>query len=96
MRVLSSPLRGDRRGARSKLYPNPNNGEFTLAYDLKQTSEATVNITDITGKLVYTTQISNESNLIKINTQGLQSGLYFIQLHANGKLVWTDKVMINK
>jgi hypothetical protein len=80
----------------AKLYPNPNNGEFMLAYDLKQTAEATIHITDITGKIVYTAQITNESNLIKINTDDLRSGLYFIQLQSKDALLWTNKVMISK
>ncbi len=79
-----------------KLYPNPNNGEFTLAYDLKQTPEATINISDITGNIVYTVQITNENNLININTTDLGSGLYFIKLQNNDRLLWTDKVMISK
>jgi hypothetical protein len=80
----------------AKLYPNPNNGEFMFAYDLKQTTEATIHITDITGKIVYTAQITNESNLIKINTDDLRSGLYFIQLQSKDALLWTNKVMISK
>jgi hypothetical protein len=78
------------------LYPNPNNGEFTLAYDLKQTPEATINISDITGNIVYTIQITNETNLININTNDLRSGMYFIQLYSKGALLWTNKVMISK
>lgn len=80
----------------AKLYPNPNNGEFTLAYDLKQTPEATINISDITGNIVYTAQITNETNLININTNDLRSGMYFIQLNSKGSLLWTNKVMISK
>ena len=34
---------------KGKLYPNPNNGEFNLAYDLKTNNEATLQITDVNG-----------------------------------------------
>ena len=79
----------------AKLFPNPNNGNFTLSYDLKQTAEATVTITDITGKLVYETHITNMNFILPINTADLGSGLYFIKLQNNDRLLWTDKVMIN-
>ncbi len=79
----------------ANLFPNPNNGEFTLAYDLKNVVDATVIITDVTGKIVYNSVITNENNLVKIQTDNLNSGLYFIQLSNNGALLWTNKVMIN-
>ena len=80
----------------ARLYPNPNNGSFTLAYDLKQMPEATIQLIDISGKLVYTTRIDNLNNLLKINTNDLNDGLYFIRLISNKTLLWTDKVMISK
>ncbi len=80
----------------AKLFPNPNNGNFTLSYDLKQTTEATVTITDITGKLVYENHITNMNFILPINTADLGSGLYFIKLQNNDRLLWTDKVMIAK
>jgi Secretion system C-terminal sorting domain len=79
----------------ANLFPNPNNGEFTLAYDLKNVIDGTVTITDITGKAVYSTQISNENNLVKINTDGLKTGMYFIQLNNKSNLLWTSKILIN-
>ena len=39
-------------GVQAKLYPNPNNGSFTLAYDLKTLNTSNVTIYDISGKLV--------------------------------------------
>ncbi len=76
------------------LYPNPNNGEFTLTYDLKQIEGAKVTITDVTGKVVYSTEISNEFNTVQILTTDLKSGMYFIQLNNDDKLLWTNKFII--
>ena len=78
------------------LFPNPNNGNFTLSYDLKQIPEASIQIIDITGKVVYTNAIDNLNNLVQINAQDLHSGMYFIQLMNKNTLLWTDKVMISK
>jgi hypothetical protein len=83
-------------GVQAKLYPNPNNGTFYLAYNLKENTEAILNIVDVTGKLVYTNTITNVNNVLQINTTHLQSGIYFVQLSNNKTLLWTDKLMINK
>ena len=83
-------------GMQAHLFPNPNNGNFTLSYDLKQIPEVNIQIIDITGKVVYTNAIDNLNNLIQINTQDLHSGMYFIQLMNKNTLLWTDKVMISK
>ena len=83
-------------GVQAKLYPNPNNGSFTLAYDLKALNTANVTIYDISGKLVYKKEIDNLENKIAINTLNLNNGIYFIQLSDDTNLLWTDKVVIQK
>jgi hypothetical protein len=84
------------QGIQAKLYPNPNNGTFILAYDLKTLSEAKVSIYDISGKLVYIKTIDNLESRININTINLNNGIYFIQLSDDIKLLWTDKLVIQK
>ena len=83
-------------GVQAKLYPNPNNGTFMLAYDLKTNHEATVNIMDITGKVVHTETVDDLNNIKLINTNDLQNGIYFIQISNNKTLLWTDKLVISK
>ena len=83
-------------GVQAKIYPNPNNGTFMLAYDLKKYNEAAVQILDVTGKIVFNADIDNMNSILNINTNQLQSGIYFIQLTKGKQLLWTDKVMIQK
>jgi hypothetical protein len=83
-------------GVLAKLFPNPNNGSFVLVYDLKTITEAKVSIYDISGKLVYVKTIDNLESRITINTINLNNGIYFIQLSDDTKLLWTDKVVIQK
>jgi ornithine carbamoyltransferase len=80
------------------LYPNPNNGIFTLSYNLeKEITEADVVITDVTGKLMYQDKLDIENHNINLKLQNVQSGIYFVQLvNQNNKLLWTDKVIISK
>jgi hypothetical protein len=83
-------------GVQAKLYPNPNNGSFTLAYDLKKNNDAEVLIYDVTGKVVYKTSLDNLENMKQINTNNLNNGIYFIQLIHDKNLLWTDKLIISK
>ncbi len=80
------------------MYPNPNNGIFTLSYNLeKEITEADVVITDVTGKLMYQDKLDIENHNINLKLQNVQSGIYFVQLvNQNNKLLWTDKVIISK
>jgi len=80
----------------AKLFPNPNNGSFTIAYDLKKNNEAVMVIVDVTGKEVYQSSIDNLENIKQININNLQSGIYFVQLRNQKMLLWTDKLMITK
>lgn len=83
-------------GVLAKLFPNPNNGSFILAYDLKTLNTANVTIYDISGKLVYRKAIDNLESKMNINTMNLNNGIYFIQLSDDTKLLWTDKLVIQK
>ena len=83
-------------GVQARLYPNPNNGSFMLAYDLKNNTDATVTIVDIAGKLVYKGSIDKLDNITSISTNNLNNGIYFIQISHDKTLLWTDKLIISK
>jgi hypothetical protein len=59
-----------------RLYPNPNNGQFTIEF--KEKSSA-IEILDILGKHVFLLQNNNELSLNIDLTTKLQSGTYFIR-----------------
>jgi hypothetical protein len=81
------------------LYPNPNNGTFTLSYHLNQLGirNYQLKITDVTGRTLYSLYISNLEGQETL-TLPLSSGIYFwqmlnddgLQIHqsiiGNGKL----------
>ena len=75
------------------VYPNPNNGSFTLQI-LPTQQTVTCNILDITGKVVYTTiQLNNTSGKITIENTGLTPGIYFCQI-VLGDVAVTKKIII--
>jgi hypothetical protein len=70
--------------------PNPASTYFTLSNVVEGTS---VNVIDVTGKVVYTEVLNNEASTIE--TQNLANGIYVIQLKNNGAIAH-KKLIINK
>ncbi|MGE0569008.1 MAG: T9SS type A sorting domain-containing protein [Bacteroidia bacterium] len=81
------------------LYPNPSNANTKLFINSKtnESLNLSVNVIDITGKVVLS-PISNGSlsyghNYIDINTENLESGIYFVTVNA-GKSKETVKLIV--
>lgn len=68
------------------LAPNPNNGTFSIKGSIGNSDkELMLDITDMAGRKVYTTEatISNGSIDKQINVDQLPSGMYLLQLRSN-------------
>ena len=69
-----------------KVFPNPAKNYFILSYNLSDT-EKVLNITDITGKIIFTKQIENNFGELFIKTNDFKKGIYFIQIGENSKKI---------
>jgi hypothetical protein len=80
------------------VYPNPIANEATIQYTLAAASQVAVVMYNVLGEMVYNSNIGSVSSgehLLKVDTQNLNNGVYFVTLTANdGKT--TKKVVINK
>ena len=66
------------------IYPNPNNGTFTLDVNTSSDLNGTITITTIDGKLVYKDVISGNGLITKsINISDLSNGIYYLKLETN-------------
>jgi len=69
------------------VYPNPAQNELNLPYTLKKSAQVKINIYDLTGRLVFEqpVQMQAEGNqLMMLPIDQLRSGVYFVELTANG------------
>lgn len=73
----------------SSIFPNPNNGEFEIAFNEKFSGQ--IFIYDINGKLCWKNEFSDQNENISVSVQNLKSGLYFLNART-----WDAKVLINK
>jgi endonuclease I len=77
------------------LAPNPTSGEFYLMIDATVAEKFNLDITDVSGRIVYNrnVDVANGFNNISVNDIKLQSGIYFVNLiYKNEKI--TRKLII--
>lgn len=70
--------------------PNPTDGQFTLSAKI---AEGTVEIIDLSGKVVFTQKFSTQNNFI--DASALNEGMYFIKVQ-NQSSVAVEKLIITK
>lgn len=78
-----------------KLYPNPAEGEFTVAFRTNTAGNVTIQVSDITGKIIAsaTPNTVTGNNTYSFNTTTLSKGLYLVTLTSDaGK--YTEKLVI--
>ncbi|MBK6524919.1 MAG: T9SS type A sorting domain-containing protein [Crocinitomicaceae bacterium] len=85
---------GDKSSAEDfNVYPNPTNGDVFLTIPFGLESELTnVEIFDVTGKLVLTTNFSGQQYLLSLNE--LQRGSYVMRV-TNGTNEFIEKIILD-
>jgi hypothetical protein len=63
------------------LFPNPNNGSFSIFLREKEVKDLSVNVFDVFGKLVYETKVNQ--NEFELNIPNLPTGIYLVKLNSN-------------
>jgi hypothetical protein len=79
-----------------QVFPNPNNGTFSVRYDLKKNEDLTISILDLSGRAVYETKAAGlvGANLLNVANTNLAKGVYLIQFRTVDGL-GTRKLVIN-
>ncbi len=72
------------------VYPNPANGNVLIL--ISEISDYEIKLLDITGRLVYTSEIVQNNKGI-IDVSQLQNGIYFVQVNGNGHTT-TQKIIV--
>ncbi|MFM7055086.1 MAG: T9SS type A sorting domain-containing protein [Bacteroidota bacterium] len=77
-----------------KVFPNPNNGEFQISYQLPQNKQGRLEILDINGKLLWSRNLPAWSTTQKIiMDETIPQGFYLIRLSSD-KNIATQKLII--
>ena len=78
-----------------KLYPNPASDYLHIEYDILFVKEAKIKIYNSIGSVVYSKDLENKQDNIKVSVSDFDNGLYFCSLQIDGKLLNTKKILIN-
>jgi hypothetical protein len=82
--------------AEVKIYPNPFSNYTNIAVTTSEVSHIRVNMYNILGSLVYQSDegmLAAGEQIIRISGDGLDNGVYFVQLLVNEQLI-TERVTI--
>lgn len=83
----------------SKLYPNPANNNFTIAFDSKQSGEGIINVYDVYGKLVKSQPVAIHAGVSQstVSTEELPVGVYYVEmLNSLSETITKQKLVIQK
>ena len=75
------------------LYPNPANDLVTIAYDIN-IDKATVEIYDISGRVINQYALSSSKGELQLNTSSYQSGVYIVVVKDNNTVLKQQKLVV--
>jgi hypothetical protein len=75
--------------------PNPNNGQFEIYLTNLSLQGAQITITDVLGRVVYSTQSTTLTNRMLIDLSNNQSGVYILNINLKGQAL-TKRVLVKK
>ena len=78
------------------LYPNPNNGRFTVDFSsLTDTESFMLTVVDLIGNTVFREEISANESTRQFDLSYLNSGIYILMI-VSGKILLTQKLILNR
>jgi len=76
------------------IFPNPSEGNVFVDLNLKETKEVSINIMDMTGRIVMTSLLGNtQTDKVELPTTILPAGMYIIQTKIDSKQI-TKKLIL--
>lgn len=81
----------------AKLYPNPNDGNFTLEINDKGIHQLDLHVYNTLGQEVYLESFESIGKTIKVlNLNSLSAGVYYLHLNTGEKMVYKTKIVIQR
>ena len=74
----------------ASVYPNPTSGETSVQFNVSAASNVTLHVTDVTGKVVYTTTNNIQTagtNLLSFDASSYSNGVYYLTLSSDNGTV---------
>jgi hypothetical protein len=76
------------------VYPNPNEGKFTVKLNAASSSNIKIEIVDLRGRFIYSNTYNNRDDFKEtLNLKNIQSGMYILRA-SDGLRASTKKIII--
>jgi hypothetical protein len=75
-----------------QIYPNPNNGIFTLELPKTNALDYTIEVINLTGQMIYSESLS-KGNTYRIDLSGKPKGIYLVKL-KQGTEIFQKKIIV--
>jgi hypothetical protein len=79
-----------------KPFPNPASKEVLVSYSINNSKYSFIEIYDVLGNKQMVINLNGKQNFVQIPVYNLKNGLYFIQLRVDGRIIGTEKIIVNK
>lgn len=91
---LATGIKNNSIASNINIYPNPNNGQFIIELNSKQSGTASINIINTLGQVIQSSNVNikTNENKIPINLSGIANGTYHIHLIIDNEK-YTDKII---
>jgi hypothetical protein len=83
-------------GHQINVFPNPNDGNFTIEYSLDGNGPGSVIIVDLLGKVISSCDLMDAEGKIELHTHDLPNGTYIYKFISGGATLETGKIVIMK
>jgi uncharacterized repeat protein (TIGR02059 family) len=86
--IVGTPVKYDAKSEIVNLYPNPNNGQFTIAFvNPLQNEKSEIVIADMAGKQVYQGPVTREEIQKQFDLSEIKSGMYVMMIRDKNIVV---------
>ena len=76
------------------VYPNPTTSKIIIEYVLTENQQCTLQLIDLSGRIVKEVSVSNKSNKVEVSVSELATGIYTLKQLINKKQVRVNKLVV--
>lgn len=80
------------------IFPNPTSSVLNIAWDELYSGDATISLTDVTGRVVLRDELASNINgmgTMEVNVSGLREGIYLLTVYSD-TFHFTQKVVVSR
>ncbi len=91
---MSVPITGNRNYLEFNIYPIPAKENMSVVCDLQDFENGVIQITDITGRLMFLQAINTKIPITGINISFLAAGIYSVGVEADQQFISERKIVV--